>query len=152
MDASTARDSHLVEIMHSPPQSPVLRPADPPLSPVASALVETVLVGVSCSSHSSPVKSGAIPTSLDEIRKLPEATNKSTDANFAQNHLSVTPPQQVWWDDGDSDLITAIRAQTSLEINMYPTVCQLLTRISRRLHGTAAFNFLSRTSLLTRRD
>jgi hypothetical protein len=126
---------------HSPPQGPVLRPAVPLLSPLLSAV----------SSHSSPVKQGVIPTSLKEIRELPEATNKSIDENFAQNHLSVTPPRDIWWDIGDKELVTAIQAQTSLEINMYPTICLLLTGISQRLYGTA-FNFLSRTSLLTQRN
>jgi hypothetical protein len=126
---------------HSPPQGPVLRPAVPPLSPLLSVV----------SSHSSPVKQGVIPTSLKEIRELPEATNKSINENFAQNHLSVMPPQDIWWDDGDKKLVTVIQAQTSLEINMYPTICLLLTGISQRLYSTA-FNFLSRTSLLTQRN
>lgn len=86
----------------SPPHGPVLRPDLP--QPDFVSHVETL-----SGSQSSPVKFKRIPTTLTEIRALPEATGKAVDENFVQNHLSVPPPRAVWWNDRCDMLATGIR-------------------------------------------
>jgi hypothetical protein len=86
----------------SPPRGPVLRPDLP--QPDFVPHVETL-----SGSQSSPVKFKRIPTTLTEIRALPEATGKAVDENFVQNHLSVPPPRAVWWNDHCDTLVTGIR-------------------------------------------
>jgi len=41
-------------------------------------------------------------------KSLPEAAGKTVDPNFAQNHLSVTPAREVWWNDRCDELLAEI--------------------------------------------
>jgi len=82
------------------------------------------------------VKLKRIPANLTEIRTLSEATDKTVDQNFAQDHLSVPPPREVWWNDHCNTLVTGIQGiKNGSEIQMYAILCELLTGISERVHG-----------------
>jgi len=111
----------------------------------AATLAETQNFGT----QSSPVKSKQIPASLEEIRTLPEATDKSVDDNFTRDHLFQTPPRDVWWEERFDSLVAALqKTQSGHEIEMYPTLCDLLSGISKRLHGMSSNFFVHPSTYL----
>jgi hypothetical protein len=84
---------------------------------------------------SSPVKPTRIPTSLVDIKALPEALDKTIDPNFVRDHLSK-PPTVVWQSaDHDSLVVDIKKIKSGSEVQMYPKLCKLFTEISKTLHG-----------------
>jgi hypothetical protein len=86
--------------------------------------------------QSSPIKQKRIPTTLAEVRTLPEATAKDVDDDFVQNHLSASPSGSVWWNERCGELVTEIQnTKKGTETEMYSLSCELLTGISEIIHG-----------------
>jgi hypothetical protein len=117
------------------PGSPAHGPISPP-NPEAVTPVGTQIID----SHSSPVKPGNAPTYLSDLRKLSEATDKSSDANFVRDHLSDIPSQDLTWWDSCADVLAMVRAtKAGHEVDTYPSLCALLNRISEHLYGKCCF-------------